>query len=691
MLYLIAQILAVTISSWLLARKYFRIGSFSDSILVCFILSFAQIVLVELSLGIIGRLYFGNVFIAHLLFLLAVALVYIRKDAPALKKPDLQQFAGSNLILFAAAVFFAFFIIKTYYNLVTPPQDADGLLYHLAFPASWIKSGTLNNPIFIFLSKPVISPGSLATSSPSYYPINGELLFTWLMLPLRSAFLADLAEAPFYFIGIITVYSILRKYNVNNRIALLSGFLWALIPNIFKQLKTASNIDIISAALLLLIFFTLLLMKFSFTYKNSVLFGIVTGLFVGTKFNNFVWLMALTPLIVFVFYSQSRANKFTLSRILKLAGIIVLMVILFGGYMYIKNFLFLSNPFYPVELKIFGNTIFKGLLDGHAYKELFSSDSFNLFRLFREGLGLQFFTLILPGIFFPFIFYRYLKARLVPFFEYFLLFSTPLIMLILFKALIGVYIARYFFPFLSFGLLTAVIFIISFPFGNKYLGIIGFLSIFYAIFELAHRYELIFSLLLSVVLFMVLVINKNKLIKFYNNKMFGNAMLAFLLLAFLFIFYLNNKYNNEEFNRYAQSFSKKESWQIDLGKGWQALNEFTKDGAKVAYTGRQECYPLFGRDLKNEVKYISINQKEITPYNRPDGRYREIQDFSAWRDNLKQYQAGYLFIAKPVFANRESVDPDKFPIEDDWAIAHPEDFQLVFNNSLVHIYKVLIK
>jgi len=197
MINLIIEIVIVTVSSWILTKKYFGIVSLSDSILTWFTLFLAQVVLVTNFLGIIGKLYFINVFISHFLILLITWLVYSRKTTPAFIKPDLKPFINNNLILFAVSVFFSFALISIYINLVNPPLDADSLLYHLAFPASWIKSGTLDTPFFIFGSKPILFPGSLIDSAPSYFPINAELFFTWLVLPLRNAFLADFEKFHF--------------------------------------------------------------------------------------------------------------------------------------------------------------------------------------------------------------------------------------------------------------------------------------------------------------------------------------------------------------------------------------------------------------------------------------------------------------------------------------------------------------
>jgi hypothetical protein len=165
-------------------------------------------------------------------------------------------------------------------------------------------------------------------------------------------------------------------------------------------------------------------------------------------------------------------------------------------------------------------------------------------------------------------------------------------------------------------------------------------------------------------------------------------MLFGLVLFSLLLTYFNNKYDREEFNRYTSYFSKKEAGQKDIGKGWKALNDLTENGARVAYTGRMEVYPLFGTKLKNVVRYVSTNEKEADPYNQWDGLYRKTKGFPAWLNNLRKEKIEYLFVAKPFPINRESEDLSQFTIEDEWAKAHPEYFQLLFSNSLARIYKV---
>ena len=690
MIYLITETIIVALSSFIFTKRIYGQRGTSEFALIWFVLLFSQILLVQLVLGSIGRFYFADVFIFQIAILL-ISLIFLRKDTFVFVKPDIKPFIDSKLLILAFSVFSAFFLVKGYLNLINPPMSADSLQYHLAFPAFWIKNGNLNNPFCIFGSVPTLNQNSLEMSGISYFPINAELFFAWLMMPLRNAFLADLGEAPFYFIGIIVIYAILRKYGVNKKISLLSGFLWVLIPNIFKQLKYASQIDVICAVMFFLVFYTALLLRERFSLKYSVLFGISAGFFIGSKFINAVWFAGIMPLILYLLYDGVKTHKPRPGKVIVLFGSMFLMALLFGGYMYIKNFIHTGNPIFPADIKLFGLHAFKGLVDRDTYQMVCNpGDQFNLGKLMlREGLGIQFLAMILPCVFLPIIFCGYLKNKAARFYEYLLLFIAPLLMFLLYSIFLNVCVGRYLFPFLGMGLVSSVIFITKFRHGEKYLMFISFIAIIAGAFEFSHRYELIISILLSFSFFMLLYSYRRQISDFYKSRAFTKFILMAMAAAAVFFVYFNAKYDREEFLRYTLGFSKKELWQKDIGIAWMKLNEITGKGARVAYTGRQEFYPMFGEKLKNDVEYVSVNEKKIAPYNKPDGLYRKEKSYPAWQKNLKEDKINYLFVALPFFSNKESSDPNEFPIEDKWALEHPELFRPVYRNSLAHIYLVV--
>ena len=692
MINFILEFLIVAFSSYLFVRKYFNSDLFSEVILNWFILFFAQIVLIETILGTLGVLYFRNLLLASIMVLGIAIFICRGTKLSFVVKPGFDAFFTSNVVLFAFAVFISFFSVKLYINLINPPWCPDSLQIHLAFPATWIRNGNLNNPFTIFGSMPILNPHSLETTAISYYPINAQLFFAWLMFPLRNAFLADVGEVPFYIIGMIAIYSILKRYSVSEIAALLGSFLWVLIPNIFKQLKAGSQIDVVCAAVFLLTFYTLLLFREKMNNKYAALFGISLGLFLGIKLINFAWFIAFLPFTAFILYKEFKIKHISFLKSLNLFGIVLCMIVLFGGYMYIKNYIFIGNPFFPVELKIAGKTIFKGILDNVSYKmQIAHKDSFNLGRIiFHEGLGVQFLILIVPCLFIPVFSFSFWKRKIQNSSEHLLLFATPILMFVVYRILINIFVIRYLFPFVSLGLVTAIIFINYLPKGKNCIILVSFVSIIASAFELAHRSELVISLLLSLLIFIILVFYKDKIFHFCSGKKFNKVSLVVLIIFISALFYLNNKYDKDEFIRYPSVFSKKESWQSDIGRAWQKLDELTGKGSRVAYTGRQEFYPLFGAKLKNDVQYVSINKKESLPYNNPDGLYRQVKNFFAWKANLRKERIQFLFIALPFSDNRESNDPKEFPIEDRWAASHPDSFRLLYSNSLAHIYRVYL-
>jgi len=647
-----------------------------------------QIVIVELFLGIAGRLYLSNILILNFaVFLIVLRTCGFKKEDFYLELKDLIFIFQDNKLLFAFCVFGVFFSVKTWINLINPPICPDSLQYHLSFPATWLKSGNLNNPLVIFGSRPT----SAELTALMYYPINAELFFFWLMAPLKNAFLADIGEAPFYFIGIAAIYSILRKFSIKKEAALFIGLLWALIPNVFKQLRTASQIDVICAALLLIYLNQLIILYRKPIIRNGILLGITIGMLAGTKVLNVYWLIALAPLSLYYFFKTRLNLNFRYSAALIFT--ILFFAIIFGGFSYIKSFILTGNPFYPVNVTIFGKQIFPGFIEKDSFSNIFVNwKEFSLTKLFfREGLGIQFLTFILPGTFVPLLLYPFVRRKNEDYFEYALLFLAPFLMFLLFLFVIKAYWTRYLFPYLGIGLITGVIFLDRFKWKDWFISIFGVLSIIISAISLANRVELVVSLIATILLFILALVFRTKIIKNIPKFMPGRILLFGSIVLILSLCILNAKYDREEFSRYSSPFSKKEIGQRDIGFAWKWLDENTGKGMRVAYTGRSEFYPFFGEKLKNDVFYVSVNNKPALPHLYPDGLYRKEKDYQAWKNNLKRENIDLLFVALPYAVNNESDNPKEFPVEDQWALEHPQLFKPVYKNSLAHIYSVTLR
>ena len=122
---------------------------------------------------------------------------------------------------------------------------------------------------------------------------------------------------------------------------------------------------------------------------------------------------------------------------------------------------------------------------------------------------------------------------------------------------------------------------------------------------------------------------------------------------------------------------------IDLIKVADWLNKNAPQG-KIAYSGFNFHYPLYGRDLAREVDYININECadcRYVDYKNSEQSIRRDPDFDAWIFNLKKKNKEYLV-----------VDPVKIKTvpsyEFEWANKNPDIFKEVFYVKNIHVFKI---
>jgi len=667
MLIFIGLNLTVFWSSYLIAKRYSGNFPTLNFILTCFVFYIGQIVLTEQILGVFSRLTLLNLFVLNLLILVLV-FVFVRKKKLI---PELQEvktgILQDKIILFALSVFSGFILVNAFVNLINPTFGWDCLNYHFTQPVEWLKHHNLINPITIN-----------DDPSPSYYPINGGLIYFWFIAPFKSAYVADLAQLPFYIISLIAVFAISRKAGLDNRLSFIAALTFGIIPNYFKEIEVGYTDVMMGCVFLLTLYF---IVSLSHEFKKSVflLASISLGLLLGIKTAALPYVVFLLLYLVWLLVKHKGIKK----AAAYLPVVFVLMLI-FGGYGFIRNAVLTGNPLYPLDFVLLGKRIFKGVMPLSNYHAQWTAADFNYRKLFfSEGLGAQFILLIVPfTLIAPLAAIRKKKMNLFV--------VLPIVLFLIFRYLIPQLWVRFLYPYLGVGSIVGW-------WGVKELGIkkkiidVGFmLFILLSAAELAGHGELIASLILSLAVFGFLLL-KNK----YSWSIKKYIPLGAVILIFLMILG-EKKYLKEEYDRYIQyaPFPKEEA------EGWEYLNDITGKGANVAYVGRPEVFPLYGSGLKNNVYYVSVNGKEPylhsyknsyykwnADYNvkhaviRKNGNYRGNADYGIWLRNLKNKNIDYLFI----YALHRITD---FPFEDEWAKKHSEVFKTVFSNKLIHIYKI---
>ncbi|MDD5165810.1 MAG: hypothetical protein PHQ57_00265 [Candidatus Omnitrophica bacterium] len=673
----------VGISSFLVTSRILNFKNFIDSILSLFILYFAQIVFSELLLGILGLLYLENLILVNLAILLIIWLIVKYKTHSYTFVgigEIIEESKANKTILLAISVILGFGLAKACVNLVNPPFGWDSLNYHFTFPVEWLKHGNLDNPITI-----------ADDPSPSYYPINGSLYFLWLAIPLKNVFLADLGQLPFFILAFLAVFNIARKLKVSRVLSFYAAALFLIIPNFFKQLQIA-YVDVMVAALFLVCQNFLFLLSREFTFKNTFIYSLSLGLLLGTKTVALPYSVLLFIPFVYLWLRNFRKTKLFVFSIIVIA--------IWGGFSYIRNFVDTGNPLYPLDFQVFGKAIFKGVMDKSIYSAHFRIEDYALTKLlFHEGLGVQTLLFILPAVLLALPIALIKKRKALNFnLVYFLV--LPLFLYLVYRYVIPLANVRYLYPLLGIGIVSGFYTLETLRVPRLLIGISVAICTLVSMSELAKRQELISSIVITFLLLLILIFLL-KYIKFKQVIIKPLFVILFLVLLIFSLALIEKNYLKNEYKRYIKMVKYSGFWP-EAAKAWDWLNQNTY-GNNIAYAGRPVVFPLYGTSFKNNVYYVSVNKIEPAKLHyfkdsrytwgydflslhknlEAEGNYRSGAEYSTWLSNLIKRNTEYLFIYS-LHQTKEVL----FPIEDVWAKENPKEFIPVFNNNIIHVYKI---
>jgi len=679
--------LLVIVNSYLITKNLYYKNKLHDKILIGFTLVLAQAIFFIISLGIFGKLTLCNIIIFTVSS--SILLLYIFKGRLGCPfssylnsiRAGILWIGNHKLLAISFSLLLGFSIVKVFQNLINPPYLWGSLIYHYTFPAEWLKNGNLVNPSLVF-----------GNPSLRYIAMNGEILFCWFMMPLKNAFIADLTSYIFYIFGIISCFCIMRKLSISREIALFGGILFSLTPQYFKHLLFNGN-DIIVASLFLLALNSILLLRENFSLKTVVISGISVGLLWGAKSTAMIWAPLLGP-IIFYFMITNFTKEKKVTNLFCFFMLFLVLVLLFGGFTYIRNFVETGNPLYPVHYRLLGMDL-KGPLEFLDLRDKIYLHNVDLKEmLFHQSFGLHAIAVVFPALFLslPIVL---IKSRFrLPFFITYLL-ALPMLMIIVFYARCPHHTPSYLYHIIAMGVIIGIYTMWRLKIPHNVLRLILFVLIIAATTELAGHLTLFLSFLMGSVVFIdLLLIKKEKIWKFY--KMVG---LIALIIGLVSLIPLEDYYEESKYDNYTKTVH----WEKDLVRAWQWLYEKTlQQPSNIAYAGSGVTFPLYGRKLQNNVYYVSVNGKEpylsnfSKYYNlrdtfkewldrmRQDGCLREKADFDVWLKNLYRKKIDLLFVM--------STDDFKyFPIEDKWASEYPRIFKLILSSKRVHLYEVIDK
>ena len=334
--------------AWWLAGVGFRQARTLDRVLACSVLSFTWCLLGLEVLGTLGLLAIGPL-VVWMGLLCAVGLVvrWLRPVPPLGPSTDETTAEPWRWETLLALTFVLWVLVELgMQSLLLPVKVvSDGPIYHLYFAVRWWKAGRL------FL---VATP--FGENAATYFPANGDVWFTWLMVAWGGDRLARIGQAPFLLLAAIAVFRIGRMLGASRNSALLATC-WFLTSTPLLIFSYEANVDTIFVAFhMIAVYFFLLDFQEAGGTAALVLGGLASGIALGTKPVGVVFVPPLLALVLGAKAARSRSTRKTLAAFF----LILCCLLLTAGFWFGRNFLLTGNPLYPLHLELFGTSMLSG-------------------------------------------------------------------------------------------------------------------------------------------------------------------------------------------------------------------------------------------------------------------------------------------------------------------------------------------
>lgn len=192
---------------------------------------------------------------------------------------------------------------------------SDGPIYHLYFAARWWREGGLS-----------LIPVVFGESAATYFPANGDLWFTWLMIAWEGDRLAKVGQVPFWGLAFLLTYDLCRLVGAGRSASMVAtAFFATCVPLIVWS--SEPNVDtIFVAGYLGAVAFGLRAMGFGAKPGDAnglgsplptrrtapamwSLAGLAAGLALGTKATAIVFVAPLAVLGLLVIVTQARGSR----------------------------------------------------------------------------------------------------------------------------------------------------------------------------------------------------------------------------------------------------------------------------------------------------------------------------------------------------------------------------------------------
>lgn len=678
---------AIVLMNRLWDRESEHASALHYALRVC-VLYHSLIVLIEVILGVVGLLSLLWVSIAT--YLLCGVLIICRGHTtmPQFERKPWQL----QDILISAIVFgpiAGVLLIRLCNALLQIPLEFDAHVYHLPIATEWLQTKSILNVYFSAFAGPL-----------GYYPSMYELLYAWYMMPFQSDLLVNILNVPLFIFIICAVYAILRELNVSRRAALIGCSFPLYVPVFTHQLGTIFVDTFFTLNITCAVFFLVQLARGKQVLLSSILLGMSTGLFMGTKYLGLAYCLPILFSGLAIYGFRWRDYQYRRGSLIALVHWCI-----FGSLFYLRNWWNAGNPVFPVEVSIGNWNIFEGY---HGTDEILTGTSIlsHIFELSAWKALLSAFTTMwdFPG--------------------WLLLLCIPAFIIIFFKAEKRSE-HRYTTAALAFGVIAYALLYSMAPYSwRNLIHNVRFAMPMLAVGSIAFGYTLdhLSNARIKVHLYILVAVSFAHsfwaLLSKPAYKMHVDIESVvheprFSLLVCVTVGILASAFfiHTRRARTVAIVFGSilavmtlsssnilREKWTPYFIEKWYPANnpystmfeasrwlDDHDPEANIAYTGFHFHYTLVGRSLARRVEYININNCRECRYvdfrNNP-ASIRSDPDYSSWLNTIRLKEKKYLVV-------HTTMTPNVRMYEYEWAMEHPESFTLEFQIEDLFIFRII--
>lgn len=558
-------------------------------------------------------------------------------------------------------------------HLPCAPQSWDAMTYHLYIPVRWVQEARLFHVPTVF-----------GDNAAAFAPKNGSLIHAAIIALSHVDLFSNIIWVPALCMGTLIIMRMAGEIIPTMNPSWPGGLTLLLYP--LLEYTFTADMDLPAMVFLMasLYFIKILWSKPSFgiVFMASLNLGMATGFKVIT-------LLYALPLLAALIWRLLLAKK------IKLIITACFMIFAGGGYWYVWNWYSYGNPLFPVQIQLINWTLFNG-----AYGvELLHQSGFHTDDILKYTLNLIRHFSWAPLLLIPL---GLTGCLILP---------SKRMIVILYPALAVLWIffhfqviphnleARFLLPSLVLAI-PGFFLLLDYLIKDK-LYLTGLMILILVTFLALSIHWLFLSVsnVFPVVYFIPVILSLGSFLFLITSLAIHQWKYTFMIsLCILYPAVISALTLSPDHRWRSLSSADFRFWY----KTYLPFNDPKAPSGNIAYTGLNIPHTLTGAQLNRKIIYCNIqgglnkNYYDFWAHTRgyyshsEQAAYRSSPNKISWLENLNTAQVDYLvvFLLHPMELKYIHDASNGFPIEEKWAMEHPEIFTTVRRTESGNIYKI---